>query len=85
MGAKAQMGWAEELPKPAEAASVLRIIQGHQGLRQILQEPAFLLDPRRRPLRAGRPALHGTEHDRWHNPVSSQLGEEDPEQILSAG
>ncbi|VAH04797.1 unnamed protein product [Triticum turgidum subsp. durum] len=85
MGAKAQMGWAEELPEPAEAASVLRIIQGHQGLRQILQEPAFLLDPRRRPLRAGRPALHGTEHDRWHNPVSSQLGEEDPEQILSAG
>ena len=39
------MGWFEELYEPAEAASTLWIFQVHPGLRQILQEPALLLDP----------------------------------------
>ena len=39
------MGRAEELHKPAKAAPVLWVLQGHPGLRQILQELAFLLDP----------------------------------------
>jgi hypothetical protein len=46
-----QMGRAEEFPEPAAAASLLRIIQTHQGLRQILQESALLLDPWSWPLR----------------------------------
>jgi len=39
-----QMGWAEDLPEPAEAVSVLRHQQRNQGFRQVLQEPALLLD-----------------------------------------
>jgi hypothetical protein len=38
------MGWAEELHELAEAATTLWICQAHSGLRQILQEPALLLD-----------------------------------------
>ena len=38
------MGWAEDLPEPAEAVSVLRHQQRNQGFRQVLQEPALLLD-----------------------------------------
>lgn len=39
-----QMGWAEELPEPTKAAFEVWLFQGHQGVRQIIQEPAFLLD-----------------------------------------
>jgi hypothetical protein len=39
-----QMGWSEEFSEPTKAASVLWRQQRHQGFRQILQEPAFLLD-----------------------------------------
>lgn len=39
-----QMGWSEDLSEPAKAASVLWRQQRHQGLRQVLQELAFLLD-----------------------------------------
>jgi hypothetical protein len=40
------MGWSEEFSEPAKAASVLWRWrqQRNQGLRQVLQEPAFLLD-----------------------------------------
>ncbi|CAD6343392.1 unnamed protein product [Miscanthus lutarioriparius] len=43
MGSEAQMGWAEDLPEPAEAVSVLRHQQRNQGFREVLQEPALLL------------------------------------------
>jgi hypothetical protein len=40
------MGWSEDISEPATAASVLWRQQRCQGLRQVLQELAFLLDSR---------------------------------------
>lgn len=42
--ARFQMGWSEDLPEPAKAAPLLWRQQGYQGLCQVPQEPAFLLD-----------------------------------------
>jgi len=39
-----QVGWADELLEPAKAAALLWPNKSHQGLCQILQELALLLD-----------------------------------------